>query len=175
MSYTDALARLKQSINTGEVDPTKPSKPGFVGFVGATPPCIGKKNMMLGASSNEDNPYTSLNCATPGARRADQALLRTLGYVVDDLPLTAQAVYAELSETDIAAWQVNEIITDHLRAFALALNDGQEREAGLIPAPYEYKAVCQRCGPVWLFKSGNVLNCPWCINRYNGWPIPRPG
>jgi len=48
------------------------------------------------------------------------------------------------------------------------------RESGEIPPDYIHKAICDGCGPVWLFVTGHVQGCPWCFNRKNGLPIPTP-
>lgn len=46
---------------------------------------------------------------------------------------------------------------------------------GIIPSHYTKSAVCNGCGPIWLFEfdGDKVLGCPWCFNRGSGLPIPR--
>jgi|GEM_PF-1779367 len=199
MSYADTLARLKKMENGGTTEPTQPTEGACVGSVGSgnrvfdgnnptdqsdEPTSVGsvgspkgvseQKHITPSAPSNDDKSPSETGSEAANDRPADQALLRTLGRVVDDLPLTAHEVYAELSDGDIAAWQHDRIETNHLRDFAVALYDGRERKAGRIPESYQYVATCRHCGPVWLTIPGHVPSCPWCINRYNGWPIPRP-
>jgi hypothetical protein len=61
-------------------------------------------------------------------------------------------------------------------AFAWSLSLGQIRRRGERPPHYTRRAICQHCGPVWLFEGGRgyVLGCPWCVNRLEHLPIPRP-
>lgn len=56
--------------------------------------------------------------------------------------------------------------------FAWAL----ERQAGQVPSGWTQVAVCVQCGPVWLRAEAptEVDSCPWCANREEGKPIPRP-
>jgi hypothetical protein len=101
-------------------------------------------------------------------------LAAALATAAEGLPLTSRDLYEALAPEDVVAWRASETDADYLRAFAMALHDSREREAGRIPADYEVIATCKRCGPVWLFIDGTVESCPWCINRLAGWPIPRP-
>jgi hypothetical protein len=61
-------------------------------------------------------------------------------------------------------------------AFAKCLKLAETRARGVRPAHYTRAAVCLGCGPVWLSPGGlaRVLGCPWCSNRAEGRPIPRP-
>jgi len=36
--------------------------------------------------------------------------------------------------------------------------------------------TCEACGPVWAWAGApaTVQGCPWCANRADGLPIPRP-
>ncbi len=62
------------------------------------------------------------------------------------------------------------------KAFAWTLHLGELRQRGERPAHYTRRAICNHCGPVWLWEPGpaHVLGCPWCFNRANRLPIPRP-
>tara|TARA_B100000959_G_scaffold272112_1_gene321071 strand:+ start:870 stop:1226 length:357 start_codon:yes stop_codon:yes gene_type:complete len=50
------------------------------------------------------------------------------------------------------------------------------KQRGQVPPSHTFIGECKYCGPVWLFSQTNgVLDiCPWCRNRKEGWPIPRP-
>jgi len=47
-------------------------------------------------------------------------------------------------------------------------------DRGKRPSDYTAHATCRHCGPIWLWFSGAVPDCPWCWNRAAGRPIPRP-
>jgi hypothetical protein len=61
-------------------------------------------------------------------------------------------------------------------AFARALLSTAERRGGQVPREWTQACTCARCGPVWLWIDAprHVLGCPWCFNRADGLPIPRP-
>jgi hypothetical protein len=65
---------------------------------------------------------------------------------------------------------------DALAAFAFALRLQAMRERGERPEHYTRAALCETCGPVWLFpgEAERVRACPWCVNTASGLPIPRP-
>ena len=62
-----------------------------------------------------------------------------------------------------------------LHALALALETRRQRERGEQPASYTLAAVCDGCGPVWLWPGAptRVLACPWCHVRGKV-ALPRP-
>ncbi len=49
------------------------------------------------------------------------------------------------------------------------------REKGLVPDHYTSETECKHCGPVPIFEGcpPQVMNCPWCLNRIKGLPIPN--
>ena len=61
-----------------------------------------------------------------------------------------------------------------LAAYARALHATAERRAGRVPPGWDKTAQCAGCGPVWLWVASRVAGCPWCANRRDGRPIPRP-
>jgi hypothetical protein len=61
-----------------------------------------------------------------------------------------------------------------MRAIVDSLVQRHEMDSGQVPEHYTEVAHCKGCGPVWLWFAGDVLGCPWCWNRANGHPIPRP-
>ncbi|HMM58323.1 MAG TPA: hypothetical protein PKD77_12155 [Rudaea sp.] len=60
--------------------------------------------------------------------------------------------------------------------YARALLSTADRRAGHVPSDWTQVCACARCGPVWLWADAprHVLGCPWCFNRVEGLPIPRP-
>lgn len=72
----------------------------------------------------------------------------------------------------------DEISSDpaQLAAAAELLRTDECRRAGHIPPHYTATTICKGCGPVSIFEgtTGHVSGCPWCYNRVNGLPIPRP-
>ncbi len=53
----------------------------------------------------------------------------------------------------------------------------KEREAGRKPSSYTSTTFCTGgCGHVYIFPgvASRVDSCPWCHNRSQGLPIPRP-
>ena len=51
------------------------------------------------------------------------------------------------------------------------------RERGVAPDHYTSETECKHCGPVPIFEGcpTQVINCPWCLNRIKGLPIPNMG
>jgi len=134
-------------------------------------------------TQNTHNTQKSLepgNCAycansAYGDAETDNAnLLETLADVCRGLGITPVEVKEALSPEDIADWRKGAISGDTPAAFARSLSLRRERDQGKRPAHYTDQATCNRCGPVWLWFSGEVLGCPWCWNRAADKPIPRP-
>ena len=48
------------------------------------------------------------------------------------------------------------------------------RSRGEVPSNYTAVTKCLRCGPVpiWEGAPAEMLGCPWCFNRREGWPMP---
>lgn len=65
-----------------------------------------------------------------------------------------------------------------LEAIFSAISDIKTRERGEIPAAYTDTTICKDCGEIPIPPSmrcdGYVLGCPWCFNKTNGLPIPKP-
>ena len=101
-------------------------------------------------------------------------LFETLAPLCRDSDITPREVVDALDEEDITAWQAGEIGPDALAAFIRALTIRRDIERGRRPEHYDQVATCAHCGPVWAWFEGNVWGCPWCRNRLNGGPIPRP-
>lgn len=80
----------------------------------------------------------------------------------------------QLSEQDIRRWRQGEFSSDDLALFACLVSQRKTMELGRRPEQFRKQATCKRCGPIWLWTGGEVAHCPWCWNRINGKPIPRP-
>jgi hypothetical protein len=63
-----------------------------------------------------------------------------------------------------------------LEALAHAVITRCQRERGECPPHWTEHSECAGCGPVFLWPGSpaRVLGCPWCFNRAEGRPIPRP-
>ena len=186
MKYADAIERLKQ---LEEPDKTESEDSSSVSFGGSVTRPGGSESKPA-----NDEPTGSVSFGGFGSRGAlhktqnitperpsnddaerDPSLIRELNRLTSDLDLSTQAVYEQLTDADIQAWQNGQIDTSHLRVTALSVRDERDRQAGKIPDGYTYPGTCEQCGPVWLSVTDKyVESCPWCENRNNGWPIPRP-
>ena len=93
---------------------------------------------------------------------------------IDSLSITADEIRAALDEDDIEGWINSKTSTNALVSKAIITLTRQEIDKGNIPAYFNKRAVCALCGPVWLWFEGGVSGCPWCVNRAEDRPIPRP-
>lgn len=91
--------------------------------------------------------------------------------LIHSLPDSDAALCADLSD-------------DTLRAYVRALRDSDLRERGQRPEDETGRALCAKCGPLWLHPAvaavaptvegwARVLGCPWC-HVTNRRAIPRP-
>ena len=101
-------------------------------------------------------------------------LLETLADICKSLTLTPDEVKQAMAEDDIQAWCSSEINIEQLAAFATLLSQQREMRQGKRPATFTEPATCRQCGPIWLWARGQVDSCPWCANRRDDRPIPRP-
>lgn len=116
------------------------------------------------------------NCADIANFAYSEAeLLASLAKVTRGLDISAEDVRAELAQEDIDEWQRGGIKQEWLEVFARSVAQRRAMAQGKTPEHYTHRATCNRCGPVWLWFSGEVQGCPWCWNRVAGFPIPRPG
>ena len=81
------------------------------------------------------------------------------------------------NELQRTAWDDWEWISgDPARLIAFASLEAirQIRESGKCPDTYTATTECNRCGNVPIFDGcpPQVLECPWCLNRLRGLPIP---
>ena len=63
-----------------------------------------------------------------------------------------------------------------LEFLAHAVVTRRQRERGECPPHWTEHCECAGCGSVYLWPGSpaRVLGCPWCFNRAEGRPIPRP-
>ncbi len=121
---------------------------------------------------NGPEPGNSAYCA--GSARNDSKLVEALTTACTELSICHLEVRNELVLEDIEEWHKGHISSDTLAAFASSLVQRREMDKGKVPAHFTEQAICKQCGPVWLWFSGKVQGCPWCWNRVNNKPIPRP-
>lgn len=83
---------------------------------------------------------------------------------------------AELREAAGHDWQAVCGDSTMLEALAHAVVTRRQREQGECPPHWTVHCECAGCGPVYLWPGSPpwVLGCPWCFNRAEGRPIPRP-
>lgn len=126
-------------------------------------------------SHNTQNPSQKVNSADiANCAEQESKLLEDLATICQDLIITPKAVKEALAPEDVEAWRNGEVTAEALTAFAHALAQRREMDQGKCPVNYTHPATCKHCGPIWLWFSGEVLGCPWCWNRVNNNPIPRP-
>ena len=120
---------------------------------------------------NENKASSPGSLGSPGiSSLLDNAIFTT----ISDLPITADEIQTVLDKDDIENWINSKTSTISLVNRAIIALARSEINQGNIPAYFTKRAVCALCGPVWLWFEGNVAGCPWCVNRINNLPIPRP-
>jgi hypothetical protein len=85
---------------------------------------------------------------------------------------TAGALQAAAGED----WPEVATRPEALAALALLLRTQAQRDRGERPEHYNGQALCETCGPVWIYdrEPGPLLACPWCLATKSGTPVPRP-
>jgi hypothetical protein len=97
--------------------------------------------------------------------------------------VAAELVTTRLPADDVAACEGLSI--NALRAYVRVLRDGALRARGEVPPDETATIHCVRCGPVFaaaevaqvlpiISGTPTAAGCPWCFNRKDGLPIPRP-
>lgn len=81
---------------------------------------------------------------------------------------------ALLSRDDLEPSQLAALGSDGLRGYARALS--ATMDACTSPADYTQAALCESCGPVWLWQGARprLKGCPWCLYRKAGKSFARP-
>lgn len=129
--------------------PSKPSKPPFEGFEGT-----------VNSDSVKNNNIESL--------------IEALNIATNNLSITTTDVYEALSLEDIQSFQSGEINIGTLITFSRSIVQHREMKKGKVPTHFTNIITCQKCGPIWHWVDYDVNDCPWCQNRINKYPIPRP-
>jgi len=133
-------------------------------------------------SHNPQNSSPSANCGDCGdIGDRDSKLLEALAAACAGLGIKPGEVRAALAVEDVEAWEAGELPGETLTAFARSLAQLQAMATGQVPSHYTTTATCRHCGPVWTWPEDGkirarppVLSCPWCWNRLDRLPIPRP-
>lgn len=83
---------------------------------------------------------------------------------------------ATLGRDDATPGELQALNARQLRAYARWLGDAQKMDAGEVPESYSGLAVCDGCGPVWMWHGApqSVRACPWCARRVAGRSLPAP-
>lgn len=81
-----------------------------------------------------------------------------------------------LSRDDAEPCQLAALDDTGVRAYACALSRSATMDAGTVPADYTQAALCEGCGPVWLWEGApaRLKGCPWCFRRKAGKAFARP-
>ena len=116
----------------------------------------------------------SANIAEPDPDDIRKQLLDAIEPACRGRELTAEEVVDKLSSDDISDWRNGRINNQTLATFARSLIELRAMETGQPPAHYIAVGYCEQCGPIWSWHGGRVSACPWCRNRLEGRPIPRP-
>jgi hypothetical protein len=95
---------------------------------------------------------------------------------VTDSPNLHGTTLPELEEAAGEDWPEIRDAPAVLEALAHAVVTRRQRERGECPPHWTEHCECAGCGAVFLWPDSptRVLGCPWCFNRAEGHPIPRP-
>jgi len=120
------------------------------------------------------------NSKLAGIARGLSPITRSLAMLAaacEGLPITPDELVTALGD-DKAALDSGEISQSQLRAFAVAVVELSQRDAGSRPDGWTQATRCQRCGPVFLppmKRDGDVMSCQWCSNRLAGFTTDGEG
>lgn len=116
------------------------------------------------------------NCAHSAHDISEQhsQLMEALAQAGVVLQITPEVVCAALDDGDIEDWRSGQISNELLVALARVVVERRLMDQGKRPSYYTARAMCRQCGPIWFWRPATVDGCPWCWNRVNGAPIPRP-
>ena len=139
-----------------------------------TVPSVHQSNLMgepLGVNKNIASSPGSLSSLDPP--KITSILENAIKIAIDNLSITFAEIRPALDSKDIDLWNRSKTSTDLLVRNALVYLAQSEVAQGVIPSYFTMVAECDHCGPVLLWRAGNVSECPWCSNRSVGKPIPR--
>ena len=137
----------------------------------AVPPVPLSNNAREPLKGNENRASSPGSLSSPVI---SSILDNAINIAIGNLSISADEIRAALDEDDIEGWINSKTCTNTLVTKAIITLARREINKGDIPAYFNKKAECALCGPVWLWSEANVSGCPWCINRINDLPIPRP-
>ena len=124
---------------------------------------------------NTQNAHSLNNIAVSADYAEDNSkLFDALSAAATDLPITPAELRGVLTQKDIENFHTGKITVETLIALARSMVLRRELNQGKVPSRFNKHAICKQCGPVWLWDSSEVVFCPWCLNREEGKPIPRP-
>ena len=131
---------------------------------------------------NSQNTHKSLNqgncadiayCADSSSKENTPSIMEILSEVCVGLTISPLDLKTAL-DNELTRITDGDISFDEVREFAKLLIQRNQMDSGIRPPQYNNAAHCKGCGPVWLWYSGEVEGCPWCLNRATDNPIPRP-
>ncbi len=120
------------------------------------------------------NGYKASSPGSPSSPGISSVLDNAIITAIGSLSITVDEIRASLDKDDVEGWINSKTSTNALVSKAIIKLARHEINQGNIPVYFNKKAVCALCGPVWLWSEANVSGCPWCSNRAENLPIPRP-
>ncbi len=89
-------------------------------------------------------------------------------------------------ESEVSDQELREVLEDDLdkasndpallEAAMRWVTEAKQMERGVVPDAFTQTTDCKYCGPVYVpegWPQPTTNNCPWCMNRLKGLPIPR--
>ena len=108
----------------------------------------------------------------------------------DDSNAKSQSTHCEISElseiSPVTDQELREVLEDDLdkvsndpallEAAIRRVTEAKQMESGVVPDAFTQTTDCKYCGPVYVpegWPQPATNNCPWCMNRLKGLPIPE--
>jgi hypothetical protein len=101
-------------------------------------------------------------------------MLEALALACNGLSITPNELYEALDSDDIENWFDNTISPLSLKDFAHSQLQRKLMDEGKVPEHFTLQGICKQCGPILSWFQGETESCPWCWNRLEDKPIPRP-
>ena len=164
---------------------------GFA-FATSTPVATAKtaNPATAGAAPDSVATATAANPATPASERSrfsqisrshrDEVAPAGIGAALKracaGADLEPADLLAAMAEEEIEVIGTDELPLAALTDLAAAMAATRARAAGRVPKGWIKVVTCAGCGPVWLWRGApdTVEACPWCHERHQGRPVPRP-
>ncbi len=112
------------------------------------------------------------NCTDIAERKSK--MLEALATASKGLSITPNELYETLDSDDIESWFDNALSPLSLKDFAHSHQQRKLMDEGKAPDHYTQQGTCKQCGPILSWFQGETESCPWCRNRLEDKPIPRP-